>query len=895
MGERLPGRADGDVTTRLIDRRSPADAVAMILRRRVPLLAVLAGALASLAVSLVAFHADRARTAARDSEARAQAAGALEVLTAGLQSRVVDVRSLFVSSRSVSQREYDIFTRPMVGRGHANSLNWLLKVMPPDRAAVERELGATITTLSPDGRLVPDTTPGPVFPIRYAAVGIRARSVVGFNAYTRADRRAAIDRAIASGRPTSTTLLKLASANQQGFVLYAPVYRRGGGHLMQDVLGVVAGSFSVADTRLAVQRAIPPGTVVRVQLEGADVLRTGELDPHAPSTSFSFAGHTWSIQGRAASGGGLRLGPVTLGAGILLIVLALLAGRARTSRRLLDTGRRDRDLAERRFLDTFASAPIGMALVTPAGEIVRVNRAFCELLGRPEDELAGGHAPSAIVAEDCARGSAMFVEAARRAGDAVAGEIRLHTAAGVRWTQSHVTYLAGEALLLVQAIDITDRREFEDQLVHQAEHDSLTDLLNRRGFRRIVAGHLAADASGGAIMLLDLDHFKAVNDLHGHRAGDRVLESAAGVLRDCVRAEDAVARLGGDEFAVLLRTADAVQARAAATRLLEALADSAHFPADHGAHAISASIGVAMLAAGMHGPDDALVAADLAMYDAKAAGRNRYAFFDGDATAPSATRDRLEWVERIRGALAEDRFVLAAQPIRCVRSGEVVHHELLLRLREPDGREIPPGAFLGVAEEFGLIGEIDLWVVRSAIAILDRHRDRDLVFHVNLSGRSLGDESLLASIRAELERTAVDPCSLVFEITETAAVTNFGEARAFAVALTEMGCRLALDDFGAGFSSFVYLKQLPFDILKIDGEFVRQCTTTPADRVILESLVHTASGLHKQTVAEFVEDQETEDLLRELGVDLVQGYHIGRPVPVAAAIASVQTHQAQLM
>jgi EAL domain-containing protein (putative c-di-GMP-specific phosphodiesterase class I) len=216
-----------------------------------------------------------------------------------------------------------------------------------------------------------------------------------------------------------------------------------------------------------------------------------------------------------------------------------------------------------------------------------------------------------------------------------------------------------------------------------------------------------------------------------------------------------------------------------------------------------------MLAAGMHGPDDALVAADLAMYDAKAAGRNRYAFFDEDATAPSATRDR------------------------------------------------------------------------------------NLVFHVNLSGRSLGDEALLASIRAELERTGVDPCSLVFEITETAAVTNLEEARAFAVALTEMGCRLALDDFGAGFSSFVYLKQLPFHILKIDGEFVRQCTTTPADRVILESLVHTASGLDKQTVAEFVEDQETEDLLRELGVDLVQGYHVGRPISVEAAIAT--THQISLM
>ncbi len=760
--------------------------------------------------------------------------------------------------------------------------------MPADRARVERELGAKITTLSADGRaLVADTTAGPVFPIRFAALGTHGRSAAGFNAYTRADRREAIERAIATGRPTSTTVMDLASSGVRGFVLYAPVYESGGRHRMEDVVGVVAGSFSVADTRRAVERAVAPGTAVRVRLEGADVLRAGHVDPGAPTSRFSFAGRTWSVQGSAGPGGGLRLGPVTLGAGLLITVALFLAGWARSSRRLLDTGRRDRDRAERRFLDAFSSAPIGMALVTPVGEILRVNRALCDLLGRSEDALLGRPAPTVIVEADRARGSELFVEAARSPGAAVAGEIRLHTAAGVRWTESHVTYLAGEELLLIQAIDITQRREFEDQLLHQAEHDSLTDLLNRRGFRRIVAAHLEAHADvRGAIMLLDLDHFKAVNDLHGHRAGDRVLETAARVLSDCMRSGDAVARLGGDEFAVLLPAADAAQARAAATRLLEALADNAH--------GISASVGVAMLAASMGGPDDALVAADLAMYDAKAAGRNRYAFFDERTTAPSATRDRLEWVERIRAALAEDRLVLAAQPIRCVRSGAVVHHELLLRMREPDGREIPPGAFLGVAEEFGLIGEIDLWVARSAIAILDRHRDRDLVFHVNLSGRSLGDESLLASIRAELERTGVDPCSLVFEITETAAVTNLEEARAFAVALTEMGCRLALDDFGAGFSSFVYLKQLPFDILKIDGEFVRQCTTTPADRVILESLVHTASGLDKQTVAEFVEDQETEDLLRELGVDLVQGYHVGRPIAVEAAIAATMD-QIELM
>jgi diguanylate cyclase (GGDEF)-like protein/PAS domain S-box-containing protein len=846
-------------------------------RRRSSLLAVAAGVAVTAAMSLTAFHADAGRGQARDSEARAQASGALQVLTAGLQSRVVDVRSLFTSSRSVSLSEFKTFTAPMVGSGHANAVNWLIKVDPEDRAAAERDLGEPITTLSPTGKLVRDRTPGPVFPIRYSALGFPARAVIGFNAFTRADRRAAINDAIATGRPTSTPVLNLASANQPGFLLYAPVYRPGGRHVMEDVVGIVAGSFSVADARLAVQRAVPPGTAVNVRLAGSDVMRLGTLDADAPRSTFTFAGRQWSVQSRAAPQGGLRLGPATLVGGLLLTVLLLLAALARASRAQASTGRRDRDRAERRFLDTFASAPIGMALVSPAGEVIRVNRAFRDLLGRSEEEVLAHPAPAVIHPEDRRRASELFVEAGERPGAAVAGEIRLLTAAGECWTESHVTFLAGEELLLIQAIDITHRREFEDLLMHQAEHDPLTDLLNRRGFTRIVAAHLAR-SGGGAIMLLDLDHFKAVNDLHGHHAGDGVLESAARVLRASVDHGDAVARLGGDEFAVLLPSADAGQARAAATRLLDSLGDRT------GGYGVSASVGVAMLATSMEGPDDALVAADLAMYDAKHAGRGRYAFFDEDTTTPSATRDRLEWVGRLRSALAEDRLHLAAQPIRNVRTGAIVHHELLLRLRERDGRELLPGAFLPVAEEFGLIGEIDRWVAGEAIAILDRNRDQQLVFHVNLSGRSLGDATVLASIRDDLQRTGVDPRSLVFEITETAAVTNFAEARAFAHALTGMGCRLALDDFGAGFSSFVYLKQLPFDVLKIDGEFVRHCTTTRADRVILESLVHTASGLDKLTVAEFVEDQETEDLLRELGVDFVQGYHVGRPASVDEAI-----------
>jgi diguanylate cyclase (GGDEF)-like protein/PAS domain S-box-containing protein len=548
----------------------------------------------------------------------------------------------------------------------------------------------------------------------------------------------------------------------------------------------------------------------------------------------------------------------------------------------LRLGRRQIVQAERRFLDGFESAPIGMAIVAPSGRVVHINAAFCELLGRDVEPTLERNALEFIVEEDRAHARDLFARAMDDPGEPIDGEVRVITPKGVRWTESHVTFLFGEGLLLIQVIDITQRREFEHRLVHQAEHDPLTELLNRRGFRRVVEAHMGerdhALQEPGAVLLLDLDHFKAVNDLRGHRAGDETLRRVAQVLGSSVRDGDTVARLGGDEFAILLPGAGVAQARATAGRLVAAIDQEG----------ISASIGVAMIGPSMHTPDDALVAADLAMYDAKDAGRGRYKLVDERVATSSATRSRLEWVDRIRGALAEDRLVLHAQPIRNVHTDQVLHHELLLRLRDGDGTEVLPANFLEVAEQFGLIGEIDRWVTRTAIDILADHRDDDLTFHVNLSGSTVGDLDLLSTIRHALQRARVEPGRLVFEITETAAVTNIDRARTFALALTALGCQLALDDFGAGFGSFVYLKQLPFDILKIDGEFVRHCTTTPADRVILESLVHAAVGLGKVTVAEFVEDQPTEDLLRRLGVDYVQGYHVGRPVAVQTAIEAAR-------
>jgi EAL domain-containing protein (putative c-di-GMP-specific phosphodiesterase class I) len=284
--------------------------------------------------------------------------------------------------------------------------------------------------------------------------------------------------------------------------------------------------------------------------------------------------------------------------------------------------------------------------------------------------------------------------------------------------------------------------------------------------------------------------------------------------------------------------------------------------------------------------EDVLVNADLAMYDAKEAGRDRAATYSSQERGASRMEARITWAERIREALEEDRFTLYAQPIVELASGEVRQHELLLRMLDEQGEVIPPVAFIGIAERFDLMQDIDRWVVARAIRHMGEQKaaGRDLVFEVNISGSSTGDPELLRIIEHELADTGVDPVNLVLEVTETTAVANILRAQQFAARLAELGCRFALDDFGAGFGSFYYLKHLPFDLLKIDGEFVRSCTTSTTDQLLIRAAVDIARGLGKKTIAEYVGDEATVELLRELGVDYAQGFHIGRPGPLAARL-----------
>jgi EAL domain-containing protein (putative c-di-GMP-specific phosphodiesterase class I) len=374
----------------------------------------------------------------------------------------------------------------------------------------------------------------------------------------------------------------------------------------------------------------------------------------------------------------------------------------------------------------------------------------------------------------------------------------------------------------------------------------------------------------------------------------------ARVLRSRFRSSDVVARLGGDEFAVLLSAVGVDDARAAAEDLVAEIRNS---PATYGGRPfrISASIGVTAFESDDATAGEVLVNADLAMYAAKTAGRDRVVVY----TAPEARKARaiakLTWSQRIQDALDRDRFVLHLQPILELATGQIKHGELLLRMKGERGKLIAPGAFLPAAERYGLVREIDRLVVSRVAALLGAdggshagagrgsHAAADRApatlpgIALNLSALSVTDHGMLAHIERELAHHRVDPRRLVIEITETAAISDMRRARAFCEGAEALGCAIALDDFGVGFGSFYYAKRLPFSYLKIDGDFVRDLPASRNDRLVVRAIVDVARGMGRETIAEFVGDAPTLELLGVLGVDHAQGFHIGRPAPLLAA------------
>ena len=542
------------------------------------------------------------------------------------------------------------------------------------------------------------------------------------------------------------------------------------------------------------------------------------------------------------------------------------------------------------------SAAEGIIGLDPTGHVTLANPAAADLLGWPPEELNGRDIHEVVHGSD-PEGPGHDTEDCPVRASVMTGEVqdmeddtfwrRTGSSFPVHFTSSPIVEHGRPAGAVLTFNDVTERKRFEAQLQYLADHDPITGLFNRRRFEQELRRQLAYDArygSGGAVLALDLDNFKYVNDTLGHKAGDEVITRVARNIRDRIRETDTLARFGGDEFAVLLPEAGIEQAQAVARTIIDTVRSHAVTVAGQQIR-VTASVGVTTFGGRESVTDEELlVEADLAMYDAKASGRDRFALYTPMAVREAQIESRLAWVGRVRSALDEDRFTLYSQPIIAVGDGTVVQHELFLRMAADD-ELVLPGSFLPSAERFGLMPAVDRWVAREAVRLL-ADADPALRVEINVSGETMADDELPRAIAADMAAAGVDPARLVVQVAERTAVANLEVTRRFAQDIKHVGCEFALDDFGAGLGSFYYLKYLPFDYLKIDGDFIHSLPASRTDQLVVRALAEIARGLGKCTVAEFVGDDDTLAVLRDCGVDYAQGYHLGRPGPARQLVAA---------
>lgn len=452
----------------------------------------------------------------------------------------------------------------------------------------------------------------------------------------------------------------------------------------------------------------------------------------------------------------------------------------------------------------------------------------------------------------------------------------------VAWLHSSLTWHSEEdPAVLSVGLDVTEYKRVEGHLAWLADHDPLTNLFNRRRFSEELEQVLSwADRyeHPGALLFFDLDRFKYINDTSGHQAGDALLKMVSGMLLRTIRTDDITGRLGGDEFAVILPETEEKGAIEVAKKILAHL-NEAQLTINNRTHKISASIGIALFPEHGNNVHDLLAAADLAMYQAKETGRSAWHLFSNDDNSRERMHTLVYWKEKIEYSHLHDNFILYLQPIMNVKHKSVDYYEVLLRMQDSDGKVLSPAGFIPAAEQTGLIHAIDHMVLRKAIALAARinQSERSVTFSINLSAHAFNDPELLPILKRELSYHNVDPRKLMFEITETAALENLPGARGLMIEIKELGCGFVLDDFGVGFSSFYYLRELPVDAVKIDGSFIRNLTQSDDDKILVKALCSVARGFGKKITAEFVENEEIFSIIAAMDIDYAQGYFVGKP------------------
>ncbi len=546
--------------------------------------------------------------------------------------------------------------------------------------------------------------------------------------------------------------------------------------------------------------------------------------------------------------------------------------------------------SEMRFKSAFHSAAIGMALVKKDHSISQVNQAFCNMLGYTQEEIVGTFFKKLTFIDDINLSVEQHFKLVQGELSHYQLEKRyIHKSGKIIWGLLDVSSVRDInndfQYAIAQVQDFTEAHNLSDKLSYQASHDSLTDLVNRREFERRlvrVMDDVEEEKSEHALLYIDLDQFKIVNDTCGHTAGDELLHQLANLMQEKIRQRDTLARLGGDEFGVLMEHCNMEQAMRVADVIREAV-EEFRFVWGEQTFSVGASIGVTPINMSSIDITEVMRQADAACYAAKESGRNRVHVYHEKDTSLAKRYGEMQWVTRINNALEENRFQLYAQPIMRIEDSDTTHYELLLRMEDESGAIIPPGAFLPSAERYNMITKLDRWVLNSAFRwMTDVPESRKFLSFcsINVSGNSLGDDQFKSYVINKLQETKIDTSKICFEITETAAIANLNNAMDFIVTLRDMGCLFALDDFGSGVSSFAYLKNLPVDYLKIDGMFVKDIVDDPIDFAMVKSINEIGHVMGKKTIAEFVENDAILERLRDIGVDYAQGYGIGMPAPL---------------
>jgi len=541
---------------------------------------------------------------------------------------------------------------------------------------------------------------------------------------------------------------------------------------------------------------------------------------------------------------------------------------------------------------------VGILFVSHDDKIVYANPAYARMWPLPAVTRIIGSTPRELVALSVGllarpEEQAHHLLVQPRAGE-ISGTCELQMTDGrLVMQQGHsVKDLAGRPVgYLWLFTDITHERQTAEQLIYLAERDALTGLYNRHRFNEELARMMAEaqrQSSRLALIFFDLDDFKYINDTFGHRAGDAMLIRVAGEVAGQVRRNELFCRLGGDEFAILVPDISEEMLRVLAERITRSIA-TVRFLFEGENLRLTTSVGIAVYPDHADNAEDLIARADMAMYMAKEAGKNAWRVYRSDLDTSIQMGSRLSWNDRILHALENRLMTLQYQGIYSTADGSLSHFEVLVRMRDSDGsgRLLMPGQFIPLAEKSGKIIEIDRWVLTESIRTLAENASVPALA-VNISGRSFDEPTLPQFIAEQLKSHGVAPRRLLVELTETSAVSDLHDAQRFIEALRQTGCIVCLDDFGTGFSSFAYLKHLQADAVKIDGLFIRNLPHERDNQLFVKAIVSVAKGLNKTTIAECVEDEETLDMLRDFGVDCVQGYFLEKPRGGPPMIATVQ-------